>query len=202
MHFITRSKMHTYQHQHDQVLRYVRDWNGEVAADDGNASPIDYHEKANYLKAWIGSGSQHRNSENMAEYDLKQAIALNKKYPDDFRDIYPYAPELIAEEPFQSISFYEQDIGNFVRDSDQENFLFEEADSRLFNVTVDIAYTFHKAGSNEHVTKMVPRIPIFRKLYYDNKKVENEDDRINEHECKLYYRGYYSMATDECIYYM
>jgi hypothetical protein len=123
--------MHTYQHQHDKVLGYVKDWNGHGGAGGSNSNAVvDYHQKASQLKGWIGSGTQHRSSSSQAQYDLSQAISLNKRYPDDFRDIYPYAKELMAEEPFQSISFYERDIGDFVRDSEQENFLFDEADPR------------------------------------------------------------------------
>lgn len=109
---------------------------------------------------------------------------------------------MLEEEPFESISFYKRDIGDFVRWSEHENFVFDEQDSRQFNITVDIAYAFHYDGIEGYVTKIVPQVPIFRKFYIQNKKIENDDDKINEHECKLYYRGQFSADTDECIYYM
>ena len=143
-----------------------------------------------------------KDATNRTTPSLSPAIAVQKKHFDDFDDLYPYARELKNEEQFQSLSFFDGDIGNFVRDSNTENFRFDKDDRRQFNITVDIAYEIQRQGHYEITNKVVSRVPIFRKVYYKNTPDMPERDRIDPRTCRLHYHGFYLSESDECIYYM
>lgn len=190
------SKLHRFQHQHDQVLQYAKSWNGHGKARTG------YHHKASKLKVRIGNRETVRDDLNKTFVSLKPEINIRKKFFDDFNEIYPYAKALQDEEAFQSISFYDEDIGDFVRDSESENFVFDKEDPRQFNVTVDIAYEVQREGSLLRTNKVVQRIPIFQKRYIKNKQVDRAEDKISSKECRIRYHGFFSKANDECFYYV
>lgn len=57
--------MHLYQKQHDQILNYVRVWNGEAKEKDGNIIEepgINYSFLASKLKIWFGTYVLHSGS--------------------------------------------------------------------------------------------------------------------------------------------
>lgn len=101
------------------------------------------------------------------------------------------------------MSFYDGDIGNFVRDSKKsENVLFDQEDPRQFNITVDIAYEVWTEGHHNRTYQVVKNVPIIKKIYHKNKNAKNPDDIIDSKTCRLHYHGFYSEKDDECYYYL